>query len=599
MDAVEEVKSKLAIEDIVSEYVELKRSGRNFKGLSPFANEKTPSFMVSPEKQIFHDFSSGKGGDMFTFIMEVEGLDFRGALEHLARKAGVDLEQFRGSKGQGRGQSKEKLYEINELAAKFYQAQLRGSKIALDYLLNKRAFTKQTVMDFRLGYSPNTGDALLKFLRSKGFKDEDITKAGLATKRYRGTGDMFRGRMMVPLSDAQGRVVGFTARLLTDDKDAPKYINTPQTLLYDKGRQVYGLHMAKESVRKDGFVVVVEGNLDVVASHQAGIANVVAAAGTALTEFHLKSLSRFTQDVRFAFDSDRAGVAATERAIPLAQKTDVNVSIITIPGGKDPDELVRKDPQLWRDAIASNQYAVDWLVDRYKSVLDIESGQGKRQFTDIVLKVIRGLKDEVERDHYVGELAILTGVSKEAMTKKLNNEPEKLVRLKDTKKPAAAPSATEKIDRDAIKNQQHMLSLLIVRKDMRARTAILQEDMFDEPLGKELFTFLQNNPEYDVRKDGLVPLSKADPAPEMHTLTDYVKIRVMQYEEIYTSLKDDVDFANEAALLQGKIVDSYVKRAKQKIREQLPTADAPNARLLLVRDGELNMLLRQAKTRRS
>ena len=365
MDAVAEVKARLSIEDVIAEYVQLKRAGRNFKGLSPFGNEKTPSFVVSPEKQIWHDFSSGKGGDLFTFIQEVEGLDFKEALELLARKAGVDLEQFRG-KSTGDNKQKERLYEVLDLAAKFYQTQLRGSKTALEYLLKKRLFSKETVLKFRLGYSPNTGDALINFLKTKKFTQEEAKAAGLITSRYNGWGDMFRGRIMVPLYDAQGRVVGFTARILEENPEAPKYINTPSTLLYDKGRQVYGLHLAKEAIRKQKFGVVVEGNLDVIASHQAGIENVVAAAGTALTEAHLKDLGRYSADIRFAFDSDKAGIAATERAIPLAQKVGVNVSIITIPEGKDPDELVRKDPKLWEAAINKHQYAVDWLIDRYK-----------------------------------------------------------------------------------------------------------------------------------------------------------------------------------------------------------------------------------------
>jgi len=257
MDAVAEVKARLSIEDVVAEYVQLKRAGRNYKGLSPFGNEKTPSFVVSPEKQIWHDFSSGKGGDMFTFVQEVEGLDFKETLELLARKAGVDLEQFRAQGSGSRAQEKERLYEVLDLAAKFYQAQLKGSKAALEYLLKKRAFTKETVLKFRLGYSPNTGNALINFLKSKKYTQEEAQAAGLITQRYNGWGDMFRGRVMVPLSDAQGRVVGFTARILEEDPEAPKYINTPSTLLYDKGRQAYGLHLAKEAIRKQKFGVVV------------------------------------------------------------------------------------------------------------------------------------------------------------------------------------------------------------------------------------------------------------------------------------------------------------------------------------------------------
>jgi DNA primase len=374
MDAVEEVKNRLSIEDVIGEYVQLKRAGRNWKGLSPFSSEKSPSFMVSPDKQIWHDFSSGKGGNMFSFIMEVEGLDFKEALELLARKAGIDIEQYR-SKGRTGGPNKERLYELLELSTKFYQVQFSQNKIALEYVFKKRLFSKETALEWKLGYSPNTGTALVDYAKSKGYTEEEIKLAGLSAQRYKGLGDMFRGRLMIPLQDAQGRVIGFTARLLEDIPDAPKYINTPQTPLYDKSRHVYGLHLAKEAIRKTKIAVIAEGNLDVIASHGAGVRNVVATAGTALTEPHLKALSRFTGDIRLAFDADKAGIAATERAIPIASRVKVSLSIIDIPSGKDPDELIRQDPKLWEQAIENNQYALDWLIKRYSESLDITSAQ--------------------------------------------------------------------------------------------------------------------------------------------------------------------------------------------------------------------------------
>ena len=294
MDAVAEVKSRLNIEDVISEYVQLKRAGRNFKGISPFTNEKTPSFIVSPEKQIWHDFSSGKGGDMFSFVMEVEGLDFKATLELLARKAGIDIEQFKSSAVAGRSKLKGRALEALELATKFYQKQLSVNRPALEYLLNDRGLSKETLLSWRFGYSPNTGRALTDFLTKNGYTTDEIKVAGLAVERSRRAIDMFRGRIMLPLSDAQGTVIGFTARLLTDEPESPKYINTPQTITYDKSRHVYGLHLAKESIRKQKIVVVVEGNMDVIGSHQAGVTNVVATAGTAMTDMHLRQLKRFT-----------------------------------------------------------------------------------------------------------------------------------------------------------------------------------------------------------------------------------------------------------------------------------------------------------------
>ncbi|MDQ3064995.1 MAG: DNA primase [bacterium] len=589
MDAVAEVKAKLSIEDVISEYVQLKRAGRNLKGLSPFGNEKSPSFMVSPEKQIWHDFSSGKGGDMFTFIQEVEGLDFKGTLEHLARKAGVDLAQFQGS-FKNNAKEKERLYEILDLAARFYQTQLKNSKAALEYLLQKRAFDKGTLLLFKLGYSPNTGDALYKFLSGKGFNDQEMIAAGLTTNRYRGPGDMFRGRIMVPLSDAQGRVVGFTARLLIDNPDAPKYINTPATLLYDKGRQVYGLHLAKESIRKTGFAVVVEGNLDVIASHQAGVKNVVAAAGTALTENHLKDLGRYAGDIRFAFDADRAGLNATERAIPLAQKVGVNVSIISIPDGKDPDELVRKDPKLWLNAIEDHQYAVDWLIDRYKNLLDLDSGKGKREFTDVVLQIIRKLSDKVEQDHYTSVLAKLIGVSKSAVSSKLSEQPKNSqARLRQTK---VTPTTEGKDIIEQRKAEQHLLALLLMQPVLRGEAKFLTSEMFFEEQPRQLFEFLSSHPDFGLDAKGMP--AKSVPKEELQSIADYVKITSLQFDELYRTL-ELTELHYEVARLQERLVAHYVKHQKQLVAENLANADDDEVRRLLTADKELNNLLKQVK----
>ena len=240
MDAVEEIKSRLLVEDVVADYVELKRAGRNFKALSPFNSERTPSFMISPEKQIWHDFSSGKGGNMFSFVMEMEGVDFKGALEILARKAGVDLSLYQ--KGDAKAkQNKDKASAALELATKYYQQTLLKNQEALNYVLKKRRFNRQTLNDFRLGYAPNSTAALVDFLKRRGYEEGILKLAGLTAQRYSGLGDMFRGRITIPLMDQQGSPIGFTARILNDDPNAPKYINTPQTVLYDKSRHVFGL----------------------------------------------------------------------------------------------------------------------------------------------------------------------------------------------------------------------------------------------------------------------------------------------------------------------------------------------------------------------
>lgn len=592
MDAVEDIKSRLSIEDVIGEYVQLKRSGRNFKGLSPFSSEKSPSFMVSPEKQIWHDFSSGKGGNMFSFVMEMEGFDFRQALELLARKAGVDLEQYRGSRGSGNAKEKERLYEALDAAAKFYQIQFSKTKLAYEYVLGKRQFSKETALEWRLGYSPASGTALMDFLRTKKFTEDEMKKAGLVTQRYRGAGDMFRGRIMVPLQDQQGRVVGFTARLLKDDPNAPKYINTPQTILYDKSRHVYGLHLAKDAIRRSGFVVLVEGNLDVIASHQAGVRQVVATAGTALTEQNLKTLSRFTEDVRLSFDADKAGVAATERAIPIASKVGVSLGIITIPSGKDPDELIKQSAETWRQAIGQHQYALDWLMARYQSLLDISSAKGKKEFSDVLLPIVRKLQDSVEQDHYMVELAKILGVSRAAVNQKLVRQPGR--EPKPAQKSVPKPLPLDKASVDYQKTQDHMVALLFLNPQLRSLTGLLTEPMFTSGQARYFFRFLRKYPDYQGQPGDISALAVGLDERQVQSLQDYAKIISLQYEELYGDVETN-ELGYEVTRLQAHLIKQYIKYQKQNMTAQMSQADEETYRQLMTQVIELDELLKQVQ----
>jgi DNA primase len=577
MDAVEDVKQRLAIEDVIGEYVQLKRAGRNFKGLSPFSSEKTPSFMVSPEKQIWHDFSSGKGGNMFSFIMEVEGLDFKGALEHLARKAGIDLAQYQTGRTASTGKLKERLHEVLEAAARFYQVQFSRNAVTLEYVLKKRGYTKETALQFRLGYAPNNGTALLDYMRKKGFTEKELTQAGLTARRYNGTGDMFRGRLMIPLQDAVGQVIGFTARILEDIPDAPKYINTPQTLLYDKSRHIYGLHLAKEAIRKKGFAVLVEGNLDVIASHQAGVNQVVATAGTAMTEPHLKTLKRFTGDIRLAFDADRAGQAAAERAIPIASKVGVDLSIVSIPAGKDPDDLIKQDVKSWEQAITKHQNALDWLIERYQEQLDLETSTGKRQFSDVTLAVVRQLPDAVEQEHFIGKIAKIIGVSKEALQSKLRADTGTTTR----KRTKTVQQEVGNLLNQA-KDQNHFLSLMLLQPALRTYLESLTEEMFTEQSAQKVYNFLLQNPTFN-----------GDPkeASLLRDISDYVKILGLQFEELYQGI-ELLELRNEAARLQTRVIEQYVKTKKQPLIEAMHEADDVERTRLLSEAKALDELLK-------
>ncbi len=593
MDAVAEVKSRLNIEDVISEYVQLKRYGRNFKGLSPWTNERTPSFIVSPEKQIWHDFSSGRGGDIFSFVMEMEGLDFRGTLELLARKAGVDLEQFNDSQARGRSRQKARAIEVLELAAKFYQKQLSVNRAALKYLIKDRKFTKQTLLSWQLGYAPNTGFALTDFLTKHGFTTDETKLAGVSTERNRRLGDMFHGRIMIPLHDGRGSVVGFTARLLVEDRDAPKYINTPQTPAYDKSGHVYGLHHAKDAIRKTGYVVVVEGNMDVIASHQAGVKNVVASAGTAITERHLRELKRFSGDVRLCFDADQAGITATERAIPLAQKAGVNLSIITI-DAKDPDELIQKSIKQWQKAIEQAKYAPDWLIEHYQKALDLSSAQGKRSFTDALLATIRRLSDPVEQEHYLKVVARAADTSLEAVRSKLAAGGTE-ASAPPRKKPAAGATELDKQEIERRRLQDHFLAMALMQPKVRNLLKGMKPQYFGDGPPRILLEFLHKNPDFKgERSKDFIEVLAAKPkvAEQLQGTSDYVKIIALQFEELYQDLSL-ADLQEQAAHLRHRLIERYVNTQKTQLAEQMQdTTNEVQLQKLMRRANQLNSLIK-------
>lgn len=424
-DAKEEIRARLAVEDVVGQYIELKRAGRNFKGHSPWGTDRTPSFMVSPDKGIWHDFSSNKGGDIFTFVMEMEGCTFREALEKLAQQAGVELKRYSGD-DKKQAAHKARLYEALELTTKYFQYCLSKNKSVMQYVFYKRNMNKKTVENFRIGYAPQSGDALKKFLTKRGFTKQEMEDAGLLNQYG---GDLFRGRMTIPLMDVGGRVIGFTARILNDkDKNSPKYLNTPETILYNKGRHIFGLSQAKDAIRRTDYVVVVEGNMDVISSHQAGVNQAVATAGTAMTEMHLKSFARMTKDIRLAYDGDEAGIRAAERAISMASKFGIYLSVIDdYHGCKDADELIQKDPKLWQEAVNSYRPALEWLLEKYESKYNLRTEKGFQEYATETKKLIDQIdpEDTVLREKYERIAAERLGISLEAYRAKKVAAPEK------------------------------------------------------------------------------------------------------------------------------------------------------------------------------
>jgi len=433
MDEVEEVKSKIDIVDLIGGYLTLKKAGVNYKALCPFHSEKTPSFMVSPERQSFKCFGCSKGGDVYTFIEEIEGMEFYDALKLLAGRAGVELKPRRSihyGEKEYQPSEKTKLFEINNLAARLYHKILTDhpkTQHARKYLVN-RGLKKESIVNFQLGYAPRSWDLLLRFLKNKGYIEKEISRAGLLVLGEKGRYyDRFRGRIMFPINNIAGQVIAFTGRTLEDDLPAgrqvqtpAKYINSAESPIYTKGKTIYALDRARIEIRAQGFSVMVEGNMDVIACHPAGFRNVVAVSGTALTPDQLKILARYSPDTIFAFDSDSAGKAALKRAITLAVQSDLNAKVITLPGFKDPDEAIKSDPKNWQQGIKTAKPALEYWIDCLVLEQGITDVGEKKKISKEILPVIKIISNDLEKEHYLKYLAKKLAISESAVTAQLS-----------------------------------------------------------------------------------------------------------------------------------------------------------------------------------
>ncbi len=415
---VDEIKNRLDIVEVIQSYIKLQKTGANYRAVCPFHSEKKPSFFISPARQIWHCFGCGKGGDIFGFVKEIEGVEFGDALRILAQKAGVELKPMRPELRTER----ERLYEICELSCRFFEKQLGESVIgkeAKKYLLG-RGINEDSIKKWRLGYAPDTWQGLSDFLVGKGFTRGEIVKAGLAVESEKSQNpyDRFRGRIIFPIFDLNSQIIGFGGRVFesslaasqrkeTEAKDdmGAKYINIPQTLLYDKSRVLYGLNNAKVAIRKQNQCILCEGYTDVVMSHQAGFENTVAVSGTALTPFHLNILKRYSENLLLSFDMDIAGDTATKRGIDLAQERGFGIKITKLPSETDPADILLKNPKDWGEIIKEARSILDFYFDSAFSSFDKETPEGKKEIGKILLPVIKRIPNKIEQSHWIQELA--------------------------------------------------------------------------------------------------------------------------------------------------------------------------------------------------
>lgn len=401
MNHLEEIRGKLSIEELVGGYVQLKKAGRNLKGLCPFHNDSRPSFMVSPEKGIAYCFSCNTGGDIFKFIQLIEKVEFPEAVRLLAERTGVRLPEYKPETQD----EKKRMLMANEAATQYFQSQLGHSEAARMYFQN-RNLTEVTLATFKLGFAPDSFSQLKDHLKNEGFTEKELLLAGLVSQRSVAdthTFDRFRGRVMFPICDHQGNIVGFGGRILLEGD--PKYLNSPDTPLYNKSYVLYGLDLAKEAVKQHDLAIFVEGYMDVISCHQAGTKNVIATSGTALTPLQLKLIKRYTNNLAFAFDQDGPGMEATKRAIELAEDEGMNVKIILLNEAKDPDECIQKSKESWLKAVEQAVPVIDFYFAHAFKKFDKSNLEGKKAILEILLPIIGHYSTLLEQNEYLNRLA--------------------------------------------------------------------------------------------------------------------------------------------------------------------------------------------------
>ena len=558
-NTTEIIKSRLNIVDVVGSYIKLDKAGAHYKANCPFHQERSPSFMVNDERNMWHCFGCGKGGDIFAFVMEIEGLQFREALVLLAEKAGVELPQYR-QESQGSKDTKERLVQILELAVRFYEHQLwegAGKVKALPYL-QQRGLTDETIRKFRLGYAPDGWRHFRDFAESKGYTASELETVGMIiAKAETADGaptslgkayDRFRDRIMFPITDILGRPIGFSARVAPGgDESQAKYINTPESPLYHKSRALYGLSWAKQAMKQAGYTVGVEGNVDVIALSQAGIENVVAVSGTALTSEQLDIMKRYGKEVHLFFDMDGAGQKAARKSTELALEKELNVKLIALTHGKDAADMGAEDPEELRRIVMAPVAAPKYFLDGIVTLHSRETGEGKRAIVDDFTQLLIAIKNPLERSFWIKELAreagleerLVTGVVNQAFLEKTRRDgPQMAVPFQSTPQSSFA-SRKERV-------AEEVMALFLTQTDLRKEFLGTLHPEVKAFLAKQpLFFFVLQAGEHD-------PLSLIEDK-ELKSLATGLAFRLLEGPE-FTDLSED-----EIAVKSRALLEEYLK----------------------------------------
>jgi len=591
-DQVEEVKAKINIVDIVGDVLDLKKAGTNFKALCPFHTEKTPSFMVNPEIQIFKCFSCGESGDVFTFLEKYEGMEFYEALKYLAEKAGVVIIQ-KDTKQSLDLRSKEKLYDALQLAHRFYQYMLtkhESGNRPLEYLLKERGLSMETISAFGIGYSPNDFSALDAVLvRKKKVTADDLEKVGLVYIRNGRPTDRFRGRIMFPLFDHRGNLNGFAGRILPelDTGETGKYINSPETILHHKGNMLFGLWTTRKEIKKQGYAVVVEGPMDAIASYQGGIKNVVAIQGTSLTQEQVKLISRFTKKLVFSLDSDFAGVGAERRGIQLAEAEGLEVRVAQLSGFKDPGEAAIKDPVGFKkaitDAIGVWDFIIDSVIAKYKNI----DGENKAKISRELAPLLGSISDSIVRAHYIGEVAQKLRVPIESVFEEVSKKPSSPTAQSSEVQPIGSPLV--KRDRQQILEErlisfcfQYDTHFIIVHEDLleRLKTPFLKQII------QEFLRFAQHNTPSDIQ------LFAKELPLELHK--GFNDLLFLNEQDIDNMNKEE--YTQELHRLYGELELLHVRSQLDTLAAQIKVAHGSDKKQKLLQAKKLFLTLQQLQS---
>ncbi len=586
MTPVEQIKARLSTVDVVGSYLKLIRAGSNFKAVCPFHSEKSPSFFVSPARDVWHCFGCGAGGDQFRFVMQIEGVDFREALRILAERAGVEL---RAENPRERNE-RTRLFDLLELAAAFYQRELGTYSAVKDYLAG-RGVTNETVQKFRLGYAPPESvgwRTFTEYALVKGYKLEELEKAGLSIRKQDSSCyDRFRNRIMFPIADANGRVVGFGGRIFDapqnaknhvpgEEEIAPaKYINTPQTPLYDKSAVLYAFDKAKMAIRKENNCVVVEGYMDAIMAHQAGTEQVVAVSGTALTNRQLTLLRRLCDKISMSFDMDMAGEFATRRSIDLALEMGFDIRALSLPSGKDPADLISKDAALWRNTVAGAVDIISYFLAKAFGRYDRRALEGKRGIIASVLPLVARLPREVDKAHWVGRIAERIGVREDAVWQDLGKESahnKTGVRKEQTTKALSTERTRTRI------LEERMLGLLLTYG--LPHFSAVSEESFASNEVKTLFSLLKD-------ADDIYAALANLPQDQLRALANQL---IFETEMLVSKEAAQAEYASCAAELRKERVKERLEQLTHDIRK---AEEAGNAQQVSVLAGEFSSLSRE------